>query len=135
MLRANAISIPFVAPVTGFLLQMDTPMDHLQNVSFSPSTLTIQCSGTYVVTFFGNFAYASGAAATLNFYVKANGRKLEETEVILEPEADQLTSFERSVIVFLAANTSLQAFMDANVAGTLNSPENGVHLTVRRIGA
>ncbi|MDR1928350.1 MAG: hypothetical protein LBQ33_06920 [Oscillospiraceae bacterium] len=132
MYRSDEFNFELLSGTTNYLLQMDSPLP-LKNVGFTPSTLTIQCSGTYELTFFGNFSYSGDAA--MNFYVKANGKKIEESEVILNAIPGQLQSFERTVIVHLPANTSLQAFLDTTEAGELYSPENGIHLEVRRIGA
>ncbi|MDR1464559.1 MAG: hypothetical protein LBJ11_04585 [Oscillospiraceae bacterium] len=130
MYRSDGSTYTFAAATQNYLLQMDSPLP-LQHVGFTPSTLTIQCAGTYELTFFGNFAYS--VAANLSFYVKANGKKLAETQVDLSTTANKTDSFERTVIVYLQANTSLQAFMDTSAAGTLTFPDNGLQLEVRRI--
>jgi len=117
---------------------MDAPLP-LQNVGFSGnSTLNIQCTGTYRLTFFGNFSFS--ANSRLTFYIKANGTTLPETVVERDVAANVQDSFERSVLIHLCANTNLIASVDNATAadgganGLLSIPANGVHLTVERIG-
>ncbi|MCL1952717.1 MAG: hypothetical protein FWF60_07805 [Oscillospiraceae bacterium] len=117
---------------------MDAPLP-LQNVGFNGNnTITIQCSGTYEITFFGNFRFS--ADTHLTFYVKANGRRLDDTVVEKDVTANTLDSFERTVIVPLCANTSLSGVVDnaspanGGASGILTIPPNGVHLEVIRIG-
>jgi len=126
------------AGTTGETLAMDAPLP-LQNVGFTGNnTITIQCSGTYEITFFGNFRFS--ADTHLTFYVKANGRRIDDTVVEKDVTANTIDSFERTVIVNLCANTALSGVVDnANAAaggatGTLTIPANGVHLEVIRIG-
>ena len=132
MHRSDAFTFTLASATQNYLLQMDSPLP-LRHVGFTPSTLTVQCSGTYEITFFGNFSF-SAANAQLSFYVKANGRRIEETQVELTSIQNNMMSFERSVIVRLPANTSLQAFLDTSAPGTLSFPPNGLHLEVTRIG-
>ena len=117
---------------------MDAPLP-LQNVGFNGNnTITIQCSGTYEITFFGNFRFS--ADTCLTFYVKANGRRIDDTVVQKEVTANTIDSFERTVIVNLCANTALSGVVDngcqssGGASGTLTIPANGVHLEVIRIG-
>ena len=138
MYRSEAQQRLLEAGTTGEPLAMDAPLP-LQNVGFNGNnTITIQCSGTYEITFFGNFRFSDDTRLT--FYVKANGRRIDDTVVEKDVTANTIDSFERTVIVNLCANTSLSAVVDnASVAdggatGTLSIPANGVHLEVIRIG-
>ena len=126
------------AGTLGTTLEMDAPLP-LQNVGFTGnSTLNIMCTGTYELTFFGNFSF--DASTRLTFFIKANGVLLPESVVEKDVIANVQDSFERSVIVHLCANTNLIAAVDnASAAvgganGTLAIPMNGVHLGVVRIG-
>jgi len=138
MYRSEMQQRELAAGTTGEPLAMDAPLP-LQNVGFNGNnTISIQCSGTYEITFFGNFRFS--ADTRLTFYVKANGRRIDDTVVEKDVTANTIDSFERSVIVTLCANTALSAVVDnANLAngganGTLTIPANGVHLEVIRIG-
>ena len=138
MYRSEAQLRELAAGVTGEPLAMDAPLP-MQNVGFNGNnTITIQCSGTYELTFFGNFRFS--ADTHLTFYVKANGRSLDETAVEKDVTANTIDSFERTVIVHLCANTSLSGVVDnaapanGGASGTLFIPANGVHLEVIRIG-
>ena len=139
MFRSGPQMIDISAGTLGTTLAMDAPLP-LANVNFTGnSTLSIQCSGTYELTFFGNFSFS--ANSHLTFYVKANGTTLTETVVEKDVAAGVQDSFERSVIVHLCANTSLIAAVDnasttnGGANGRLTIPANGVHLEVIRIGA
>ena len=138
MYRSEAQTRTINAGVTGEPLAMDAPLP-LQNVGFNGNnTITILCSGTYQLTFFGNFRFSTDTKLT--FYVRANGSTLNDTVVVKDVTANTMDSFERSVIVTLPANTSLAAFVDNALAanggqsGSLYIPPNGVHLAVVRIG-
>jgi len=125
------------AGTIGRTIPMDSPLA-LQNVNFSGDTLTIQCSGTYQLTFYGNFRFS--ADSHLTFYVRANGRRLEETVTQKDVTANTWDSFERTVILQLCPNTSLRGVVDnattanGGATGTITIPANGVHLSVIRIG-
>ena len=133
--RNTTQTIELDAGSVGTILSMDTPFP-LQNVGFNGNgILSIQCSGTYELTFFGNFMFSEDT--TLTFYINANGVTLPETVVILDVEADTQTSFERSVLVRLCAQTNLVGVVDNaedGASGTLTIPPNGVHMWVTRIG-
>jgi len=138
MYRAGILQRFLPAGATGDPLAMDAPLP-MQNVGFNGNnTITILCSGTYEITFFGNFRFS--ADTHLTFYVRANGLRLDETVVEKDVTADVTDSFERTVIVSLCANTSLTGVVDnASAAnggadGTLTIPANGMHLEVIRIG-
>ncbi|MDR2686883.1 MAG: hypothetical protein LBB75_03965 [Oscillospiraceae bacterium] len=138
MYRSEVQQRELAAGTTGDPLAMDAPLP-LQNVGFNGNnTITIQCSGTYEITFFGNFRFS--ADSRLTFYVKANGRRIDDTVVEKDVTANTIDSFERTVIVNLCANTSLSAVVDnasaanGGASGTLTIPANGVHLEVIRIG-
>ena len=139
MFRSGILDIDLTAGTSGTALAMDAPLP-LQNVGFSGNnTLTIQCSGTYELTFFGNFTFSNDSHLT--FYVNANGTRLTETVVEKDVAGGIQDSFERSVIVRLCANTSLTAVVDnaeqseGGSDGTLVVPPNGMHLEVVRVGA
>jgi len=139
MFRSGILDIDLTAGTSGTALAMDAPLP-LQNVGFSGNnTLTIQCSGTYELTFFGNFTFSNDSHLT--FYVNANGTRRTETVVEKDVAGGIQDSFERSVIVHLCANTFLSGVVDvASLAnggdgGRLTIPANGVHLEVIRIGA
>ncbi|MCL2195412.1 MAG: hypothetical protein FWB76_05615 [Oscillospiraceae bacterium] len=139
MYRSGNNSMAMASATNGQTINMDAPLP-LQNVAFSGnSTLGIQCSGTYELTFFGNFSFSSDTV--LMFYVTANGTRLDETIVLKSAIANDDTTFERSVIVRLCANTSLSARVDnaptseGGADGTLEIPPHGFHLSAVRIGA
>ena len=105
MYRSSNNTMHLSSGANGQTISLDAPFP-LQNVGFSGnSTLGIQCSGTYELTFFGNFSFSSDTV--LMFYVTANGTRLDETIVLKSAIANDDTTFERSVIVRLCANTSL----------------------------
>jgi len=137
MYRSELYQEELAAGTTGRTIPMDSPLA-LQNVSFSGESLNIQCSGTYQLTFFGNFRFS--ADSHLTFYVRANGRRLEETVVEKDTVANAWDSFERTVIVRLCPNTFLRGVVDnattanGGASGVLTIPPNGVHLAVIRIG-
>ena len=138
MYRAGILQRFIEAGASGDPLAMDAPLP-MQNIGFNGNnTITILCSGTYEITFFGNFRFS--ADTHLTFYVRANGLRLDETVVEKDVTADVTDSFERTVIVSLCANTSLTGVVDnASAAnggadGTLTIPANGMHLEVIRIG-
>jgi hypothetical protein len=138
MYRSGTQMVSIDIGIQGTVLAMDAPLP-LQHVGFNGnSSLTIQCSGTYEVTFFGNFEF--NADSHLTFYVKANGQRLTETVVEKNVTAGDMDSFERTVLIHLCANTNLIAVVDNATAangganGILRIPENGVHLEVIRIG-
>ena len=137
MFRSELFQEELAAGTVGRTIPMDAPLA-LQNVSFSGETLNIQCSGTYQLTFFGNFRFS--ADSRLTFYVRANGSRLDDTVVIKDTIANQWDSFERTVIVRLCSNTFLRGVVDnasaaaGGATGTLTIPPNGVHLSVIRIG-
>ena len=138
MYRSESQQRELAAGTTGDPLAMDAPLP-LQNVGFNGNnTITIQCSGTYEITFFGNFRFS--ADTHLTFYVKANGRRLDDTAVEKDVTANTIDSFERTVIVSLCANTFLSAGVanataaNGGASGTLFIPPNGMHLEVIRIG-
>jgi len=137
MYRTELYQEELAAGTTGRTIPMDAPLP-LQNIGFSGESLTIQCSGTYELTFFGNFRFS--ADSHLSFYVRANGRRLEDTVVEKDVTANTWDSFERTVIVRLCANTFLRGVVDNATAanggatGILTIPPNGVHLSVIRIG-
>jgi hypothetical protein len=138
MFRSELLQDNLPAGTTGRTLVMDSPLP-LQNVGFSGDTLIVQCSGTYELTFFGNFRFS--ANSHLTFYVKANGHKLDDTVIEKDTVSNTIDSFERTVIVRLCANTSLRGIVDnaaaadGGASGTLTIPANGVHLEIIRIGA
>jgi len=145
----------------GTPLGMSAPLPS-RNVNFNGSnTLTVLCAGTYKLTFFGNFRFACNGM--LRFYVRANGEMLNGTVVQLCVYAGKYQSFEVSVIVRICANTNLAPLVDNGVPGHCCSgfspctcmpsgtppsppiccdgmpgdlfiPNNGMHLTVQRIG-
>ncbi len=138
MYRSEVEQFTLAAGTMGVSLAMDAPLP-LQNVGFNGNnTITIQCSGTYEITFFGNFTFS--ADTRLTFYVKANGRKIDDTVVEKDADANTMDSFERTVIVNLCANTALSGVVDnaapadGGASGVLTIPANGVHLEVIRIG-
>jgi len=138
MYRSGNNTMHLSSGSNGQTISMDAPLP-LQNVGFTGnSTLAIQCSGTYELTFFGNFSFS--ADTVLMFYVTANGTRLDETIVLKSAIANDDTSFERSVIVRLCANTSLTARVDNAPAseggadGILEIPPHGFHLSAVRIG-
>jgi len=137
MYRSELLQEELAAGTTGRTIAMDSPLP-LQNIGFSGETLTIQCAGTYQLTFFGNFRFSTDTH--LSFYVKANGRRLEDTVIQKDVTANAWDSFERTVIVQLCANTSLRGVVDnataanGGASGTLTIPANGVHLSAVRIG-
>jgi hypothetical protein len=138
MYRSGILQETLTAGTQGHQIPMDAPLP-LQNVGFSGDTLYIQCSGTYELTFFGNFSFS--ANSNLTFYVKANGKRLDDTVIQKDVTADEQDSFERTVIVNLCANTTLRGIVDnaeaaaGGATGTLTIPPNGVHLEVIRIGS
>jgi len=139
MIRSGPQMVDIGVGIQGTILAMDAPLQ-LQCVSFSGnSTITVNCSGTYKLTFFGNFAFS--VDTRLTFYVKANGTTLSETVIVKDVTGTDLDSFERSVLVHLCAQTNLIGVVDnattanGGNAGTLTIPANGVHLQIVRIGS
>jgi len=126
------------AGTTGRNLPLDAPLPS-QNLGFTGDNIVIQCSGTYQITFFGNYKFSSNSLLT--FYVKANGRTLEETVVEKTTTLNETDSFERTVIISLCANTTLRVQVDnaesgnGGFDGDLTIPAYGMHLSVMRIGA
>ncbi|MCL2299742.1 MAG: hypothetical protein FWC27_06300, partial [Firmicutes bacterium] len=138
MYRSGVLQRDLAAGAAGDPLAMDAPLP-LQNVGFNGNnTISILCSGTYEITFFGNFQFSSDTHLT--FYVKANGQRLDDTAVERDVTANTIDSFERTVIVALCANTALTGVVDnaspanGGAGGTLTIPSNGMHLEVIRIG-
>ncbi|MDR1735006.1 MAG: hypothetical protein LBR73_09040 [Oscillospiraceae bacterium] len=134
MYSAEAFTYTFTTATRRFLLNLDSPLP-LHHVGFGSSALTIQCGGTYILTFFGNFNFAASSTTRLVFYIKANGKTIPESTVILDSDSTRYQSFERTVIVKFCANTTIQAFLDTDGAGTLSVPDNGFHVQVQRVGA
>jgi len=138
MYRSGPQMVEIGVGIEGTVLAMDAPLQ-LQHVAFSGnSTLSVQCSGTYELTFFGNFEFS--VDTRLTFYVKANGTTLPETVVFKDVTGNELDSFERTVLVHLCAQTNLVAVVDnattanGGNSGTLRIPANGVHLQIVRVG-
>jgi len=138
MYRSGVLQRFLAAGATGDPLAMDAPLP-LQNIGFNGNnTISILCSGTYEITFFGNFQFSEDTHLT--FYVNANGQRLPGTVVEKDVVANTIDSFERTVIVALCGNTALAGLVDnASMAnggadGTLTIPANGMHLEVIRIG-
>ena len=155
------IVIPLCAQGVSLGLNSTLPS---KDITFNGNnTLLIQCSGTYELTFFGNFK-STNYDANLTFFVRANGTRLPETVVNLDIRANTDYSFERTVLVHLCANTTLAAVVDHNgrnhtvAAGASNPdcsdenapiapatpasnplllrvPSNGIHLEVIRVGS
>ena len=144
MIRSEQRDVQVTAGLRGVSLGMDAPLAS-KNVSFNgDNLLSVECAGTYEVTFFGNFKISRNARLT--FYVKANGSRLNETVATLDARAGMAYSFERSVFVHLCAGSFLNPVVDIDwldcgedaepaCVALLSILGRGTHLSVHRVGS
>ena len=155
LINSNAIEMWIPLCSRGHNIPLDGPLP-TQNVALNGiNNLRVQCSGTYQITIFGNFSvFGQSGVYPLQFYVKANGHRIEESVVGLDvsPDGPDEYSFERTVFVRLCANTTLamtvdQWFPDCPPGGIqpgpypvpnqirLDIPAKGFHMEIKRVGS